>query len=550
MRTILERITSYSKNRWDVVMIAFSFLFFLINSNYVAYPDEFVNLLGGQSINQGAIPYLGFFDHHLPLAWYLAAVFLKFSFGKFLLFRVLWAIFVFLCLTGVSQWIRRHHVDLYIYYLIFMVFYPVMGVYFWFHLYLADSLAILFFSMTFWMLLAQTLSKKVSFKAVLMTSFLTFCLLFSSLTFLYLAMVLYIWQIILIGWNLRKLAIFAGISALPYAIFTLFIFVTGAFKDFYFSNVVYNTNLYISIPNYTRGHFFNPLKFALTLIFNFYNDYFPLLSKIKYLDLYLPIGVLAGLGTLVLLLLLLWRFLPFGVLFFFVLSFSAPRSTVKNYNETDYQGALFLVFGLISSLIALYLIRKIRSTDVLVHDLARLVQALITVFMFFSFIFLLQNTYNKSFQRYIQKIPNVQNYSFTAQFVDTLIGNDYYWMGPFMPDHEFFVKQAKLPGKYPTLLPQFRENDHLKQTFIEQFEKNPPQIIIYQQTASIFGTPAIEFGKFFLDWMSDKYTQVEDIPGINVLRSPSDFNLKSDLYLRNSSRDQLLQKLRLEGYIE
>ncbi len=550
MKKLVDQAIIFLRTRWDTVLYALSFILFWVNSNYVAYPDEFVNILGGQFINQGRAPYIGFFDHHLPLAWYLAAIFLKISFGSFILFRKYWMIFVFLCLVGVGRWIKRHHSDLYPFYLIFVLFYPIMGVYFWFHLYIADSLAILFFSLTFWLLLAQTLTRKVSYEVTLLASFLTFCLIFSSLTYLYLAFILYVWEAVLVGWNIRKLVKFFAVAVIPYIVFGLSIVFTGAIKDFYFSNFTYNTQLYIDIPNYTRGHFFNPLKFGMTIMFNFYNNYLPLLSKIKHMDLYLPIGTLAASGSLALLVLLLWRFPIFGVLYFFVLSFSAPRSDISNYHETDYQGALFLVFGLISSLIALYLIRKIRSSEFIVHDMARLAQAVIAIFMFFSFVFLFENTYSKFFQRYIQKIPNAPNHSFTGQFVDMLVGDDYYWMGPYMPDQEFFVKRAKLPGKYPTLLPQFRENDHLKQTFLEQFEKNPPKIIVFQQTASIFNTPAVEFGKFFLDWMSDKYTQVEDIKGITVVRSPSEFNLRTDLYLRNDQKEALLQKLHQEGYVQ
>ena len=547
-------INFISKNKIlaiEILLFAFIFLLFKINSNYLSYPDEFVNLLGGLSINRGGIPYKSFFDHHLPFAWYFAAILLRLSFNSYTLFRIIWATTTFLILLSIGLWIRKKYKDFYYYYLGFFVLYPLLGVYFWFHLYLADSLAILFFSCIFWILLVQTLSKKVSFRAIIISSLLSFCFVFSSMTFIYLAAAFYIWQLYLIGLNGKKLLLFIIISGLPYVLYFIYLMLTGSLHDFYFSNFVYNTTLYISIPNYVKGRLFNPIKFALTLIYNFYGNYLPLLSKIRFFDLYLPVGVLAGIGSLSLLLLLFSKDIFVGLFFFLILSFSAPRSNIQNYAETDYQGALFIVLGVISSIVVLYLLKKLKTNDLLIHDLRRLTQVVITIFIFFTFIFLLKNSYDKYFQIYTQKMPHIYNIAPVAEFIDqTLSDNDYYWVGPYEPQEEFFVKTAKLPGKYPTLLPQFRENDYLKTVFIGQFETNPPAIIIFRHEASIFMTPALEFGKFFTDWMSDKYISIENVKGVKVIKSPTGFNLRTDLYLQNSKRTELLQKLKTLGYIE
>ena len=234
-----------------------------------------------------------------------------------------------------------------------------------------------------------------------------------------------------------------------------------------------------------------------------------------------------------------------------LLSFSAPRSNIQNYKETDYQSGLFIVLGTISSIVVLYLLRRLKTQEMLVDDLKRVGQLIITVFLFFTFIFLLKNSYDKYFQIYTQQMPHIYDLSYTAEFVDQLVDkNDYYWIGPYEPEEEFFVKKAKLPGKYPTLLPQFREDEYLKSSFINQFENNKPAIVIYRHEASVFGTPALEFGKFFTNWMSDKYTSIENIKGIKDLKSPTGFNLRTDLYLLNSRKSELLEKLKLNGFLE
>ncbi len=551
MKKLFDLLHKYKFLLPEILLFIAIFVIFKVNSNYLSYPDEFVNLLGGLSINKGGIPYKDFFDHHLPLAWYLAAVLLKISFNSYTYFRFFWMLVNFSTLLFVGLWIRKNHNSFYRFYLGFFLLYPLMGVYFWFHLYLADSLAVLFFSSIFWLLLVQTLDKKISCKTMFVTSLLSFCLMFSSLTFLYLVAIFYLWQLYLVIVHKKNWLMFIGVCAAPYLLYFLYLLLSGSLYDFYFSNFVYNTKLYIAIPNYVKGRFFNPIKFGLALIYNFYDSYLPLLSKIKFFDLYLPIGVLAGLGSLSLLVLLLAKDFVIGILYFFLLSFSAPRSNISNYAETDYQQSLFIVFGVISAIAAIYLLKKLKTQDLMINDLRRVVQLALFIFVFFTFIFLANNTYGKFFQVYTQKMPHIYNYSYNAQFIDQILDrNDFYWYGPYEPQEEFFVKYAKLPGKYPTLLPQFREDEYLKNSFIEQFEKNKPAIIIFKHEASIFMTPALEFGKFFTDWMDNKYTSIENIKGVNVLKSPSGFNLRTDLYLLNSRKTELLEKLKLNRFIE
>ena len=73
---------------------------------------------------------------------------------------------------------------------------------------------------------------------------------------------------------------------------------------------------------------------------------------------------------------------------------------------------------------------------------------------------------------------------------------------------------------------------------------------MYKHEASIFGTPAMEFGKFFTDWMEGKYISIENIKGATVLKSPETFTMKSDIYLLKSEKDILMKKMSEKGYVE
>ncbi len=535
-----------------IYLYVVSFIFFYVNSSYVSYPDEFVNIMAGKRMLQGQIPYSGIFDHHMPGAWLLSAVLQLFSFNSFVLFRFWWAMFAFALLLLLVLWIRKNYKEFYPYAVFFSILYPLMGVYFWFHLFLADSIAALLFAVIFWILIVQTLTKRFSYKATVVASLLTFSLVFTSLTYVYMCGALYLWQLYLLFSNKftwKRFFVYAGISVLPGILFLLFLLISQSFADFYKANVVYNTELYVNIPNFEKGRIFNPIKFALTLIYNFLGTYIPLLSQIKYFDIYFPMGTVAGLSTLVLLIIMGYRNVLLGVIYFLILTLSTPRSDVSKLSETDYQMTMFLVLGAVSSLVVLYVIRTTKIQDQLLVDLKRVVGVIISIFLVFCTVFLLNNTYSKYYQRYTQKMPSINDLSYTGSFVNDVIGkDDYYWVGPYHPEDVFFVEKGRLPGKYFFMMPQFGEHDYFRNDFISQFETNKPTIIMFRHEDSIFMTPADKFGKFLLDWMDKKYSRLNE-EEVELLKSPSSFNIRTDFYILNEDKEEVLQRMKDTGYI-
>ncbi len=529
------------------------FLLFIINAGYVSYPDEFVNLLGGQSINKGLIPYKDFFDHHMPGAWYLSSIIMLFTSKSYVAFRYVYSILTFVSFLILGIWIKNNHKDIFKPYLGFFLFYPIMGVFFWFHLFLADSLGILFFSLIFWLLFITSYEKKYSFKLINLISLLNFVLIFSSMTYVYIGIFFYLWigYLVLKNKSFKELTKIIGFSLIPYIIYGVYLLITGSISGFIYSNFTYNTKLYIDIPNYTKGAHFNPIKFAMTIIFNFWETYLPLLTRIKHLDLFMPIGTLCGLSTITLLTYLIFKNFPIAIFYFLILSFSAPRSNFNSFSETNYQISVFLGLGIISTFINIYLFSKEKFENKLIDDLKRITSFIILIFTFFSFLFLIYNTYSKYYQRYTQKMPGIYNIHYSADFINEILNEkDYYFIGPYEPQEIFYVNNRFLPGKFVSLLPGFRNDKNTKKDFLLGFEKNSPKIIIYKKDASIFMTPSIEFGKFFLDWTKNKYIPLEEIKDIKVIKSPSTFNLKTDLLIRKENLIEILKILKEKKYIE
>ncbi len=534
--------------------IAATFIFFVIGARYVDYPDEYVNVLAGQRILDGALPYRDYWDHHLPGAWYIASAILVFAGKSFALFRLIYALVVFASFAALAKWMYRRSREIFPYYLAFMTLYPLAGLYFWFHLYLADSLAIWFFSLSFWILFVLTHESKQTLRSLALTSVLVFLMIFCSTSYLYMGLGLYGWICYLafrISSGRKRISAglkLIGAFAAPYLVWAAYLALTGTLDDMYFANFVYNTKYYISINNFDRSGGFNPIKFPLVLAANFYEGYLPLLSKIKHFDLYLPIHTMAALGTLTLLILLLQRSLILGAFFLVIMTFSAPRSDIQVYKETDYQVSMFLIVGAASAMMALYLLRTIERRD-LSDDLKRATRFVLGVFALFTLVFLLVNAYSKAHQMYIQKLPMIANRGFIAESINEILEpGQTSFIGPYEPQ-EFFYLNTRFAGRHPSLLPQFREGDELRASFLADIERQNPALVVYRQEASVFGTPSLEFGAFFLEWMQSRYTRLEKVPGIEVLRNPTNANLRSDLYLRNDIKENLLQTMQAKGFI-
>lgn len=553
MRHITHYISGLAKKlNWEALLFAVVLLVLLTNTKYVMYPDEFVNMLGGKFILMGKIPYKDFFDHHLPFAWYLAAFLELFSFGSYVVFRFWWAVFIFLTLLGTALYIRKTKSTAYPYYLFYLFLYPFITVYYWTHLFLSDSLAFLFFSVLFWVLLVETFQKHTRDRVIYILTVINFILIFSSLTFIYIAGFFYLWMLYLFirgKWDWKRVFKLIGISLVPFVIYGLYLLVTNSWKEFYIANVVYNTTLYIDIPNYTKGHLFNPIKFGLTIIFNFYEKYIPLLVRIKEFNLYFPVDLTLALGSFILLLFLFLEDKIVFVLFFLILSFSAPRSNIMRMGETDYQSGLFIALGFCSTLAVLWRYKHIELKDEILGLFKKVLVILLLFYLVFGSLFLIKNTYDKYYQRYTQKMPGIYDVAYSASFINSIVDkNDYYWIGPYEPNEEYFVK-AKLPGKFPSLLPQFREDRYFSNQFLAQFENHPPKIIVYKHEASIFMTPAMEFGAFFVGWMKGKYTSIENLKQVQSANGPTSFNIRTDLYIRNENVPEILDRLRSSGNI-
>jgi hypothetical protein len=180
-------------NRLTIVLLCISAFIFFLNSTYVAYPDEFINILGGRAIVLGKLPYRDFFDHHMPFAWYLASSILLFTKQNYILFRIGWGVIQAVGVVLLGLLIARKYPKFSLIYALWAVLYATAAMYFWLHLFLGDSLAVWFFSGAFWMLLLDTTYPTHARIVRYGITCLVTLMIFSSLSYLYIGMIMYAW---------------------------------------------------------------------------------------------------------------------------------------------------------------------------------------------------------------------------------------------------------------------------------------------------------------------------------------------------------------------
>ena len=96
----MEKVKQYwlhfirEKHYFAVLFVLVMLAIFLINSVHESYPDEFDNILGGWYILHGRLIYTGFFTHHGPIAYFIAALVEIFSGRSFVRFRLVYAVFL------------------------------------------------------------------------------------------------------------------------------------------------------------------------------------------------------------------------------------------------------------------------------------------------------------------------------------------------------------------------------------------------------------------------------------------------------------------------
>lgn len=566
------RLSSYLRTYvWHVLLIIFVVFTFLVNTLHEAYPDEFDNILGGWYIIHGRLPYSGFFTHHGPIPYFIAAFITLFTGQSFVRFRILYAFFLLVTLLVTYFFLKKSlGKNLVGFFPFFVALLGIAGTYYWTHMLLADNIAALCFLPLYIVILTKALFRKtVTLFDVGSVSAVSAIGLYSSLTYTYLFLIINL-SILYLYFKDRPLRrpVFRKTNmypflllALPHALFVVYLVATRGFSDYLYQNVTFNAKYYIyNYPRPFESAFINPVRYGVLIANQFFINFYTLLIGVKTFDFVFPLNMTLALGNTGLFLYLLFqREYKLATFVLLVLVFTSVRSNPLNSQETDYQSAVynFIAFFNIFFLLAeLY-----KSINGNIQPAKKVVFGglllLVGVYSFFALFHLVLKFNHKTVGKYMGTAPLIYDRPRLAPVVNTLVGrHEYAWIGPFEFE-ELFYMNAKIPSRYHILVYGVGRSDRIRQEMISDFTKNKPIVIMFDREFSYLGRRTKTYSPHFLDLLNEHYvTLLQYREEKTVYRSVipihigEKLDLEGKMYIRKDKVKEVLKKLLEANYVK
>lgn len=567
MTSFLSKIFSFLRHSWPAVLF-FSIVWgiLLVNSVHNSYPDEFDNILGGWLALKGTLPYSGYFAHHMPLGYLLAAIIEILSGQSFVRFRILTSVFYLIILWFSMLFLRKQlgesRSNFFYGYIIVLV---IASTYFWGHMFLADCLSAYFIIPAFGLLFLKLFhGERLTKKDLVIISFFSAAALLTSTTYMFAVAIVvgisawsYIPKVKIFSKSTIRLIVEAGlIFALPYFIFSIYLVVTGSFRDFYFDNIIYNQKYYIYNYPGKASNGINPIRYAISILNNFINNYQVLLARVTSTDFRYPYNVALAVGntSLWIYLILKKKYLA-AVASFAVLAMATVRNNPADSRATDYQSAVYFFLSFFNMTFGLStMAEEIRSgKDALVRNVSMALMLLVGFFWFFNMFFVGAELWRMTYSRYMGEMPLIYDRPQIAPIVNGIVPKDHYcWVGPFEFEENFYLN-CKLPSKYTWILPQFANSQELMKNILAEYSERKADVIVYNRNYSAF-FQGPQYNKFFIDLLEDKYMRLRDIPGFEKYKfrnSPTqNFNFEDDFNFRKDIATKLAKALLDQGRLE
>ena len=556
---MVKQLISRLRSLWNLqTLIYLVFLFlFLINTLHEQYPDEFDNILGGWYMLHGRLIYTGFFTHHNPVAYFIAAAIELFSGRNFVIFRFLYSVVLFGYLAWTYAYFRsRFGKQLMTFYLVFIALIGLSATYFWGHMLLADNIAAYCLVPVFGLLTLLTLEKKsLERKDIAFISILTALATLSALTYVYLALTIYGYTLYYSYRTSRYTHLFSLLLsfALPYLVFMLYLLLTGSLFAWFTQAIIFNGKYYAyNYPGIGQGQFVNPLKYLVIILYNFSTNFYFLLKQVKDFNFNYPVNITLAIADIALLsyLVVKKRFTLAGVLFL-VLAFANVRSNPLTSGERDYQAAVYIVtslFALSFSLPAIYRLLK-DELEKPQRMLMSIVFFFLVLYGFFGITFFIHYFNDRAYLKFMNLEPKISNHHVGISSIINAAAtkNDYMWIGPFAFE-ELLYTNGKLPSRYHILLPEFAEDTTIKDEMMHDFEMHKPIVIYFDEGVGIRGHLPYIYAPFFINFLHKNYMTLYGYhDGKIIYRSVDPITIDKDVeakfFILKSQKDIVIKRL-------
>jgi hypothetical protein len=133
-----------------------------------------------------------------------------------------------------------------------------------------------------------------------------------------------------------------------------------------------------------------------------------------------------------------------------------------------------------------------------------------------------------------------------APIINEILGpNDYVWIGPLDFKDYLYVK-AKVASRYQFLIPAMGRSDKIKADMLNDFEKNKPELIFFDENYSVLGSNPQQYAPFFVSYVKEKYVTLMEYNNneyIPVIPVSSAVDLDAKMYIRKDDINQIIAKL-------
>ena len=569
----MEKVKQYwlrfirEKHYFTVLFVLVMLAIFLINSVHESYPDEFDNILGGWYILHGRLIYTGFFTHHGPIAYFIAALVEIFSGRSFVRFRLVYAVFLlayflwtYLFLNKRVGTIKSRP------YLYFIPVIAITATYFWGHMLLADTISGFFLTPVYVLMLLKIFYKEnVIKKDFIFISVLTALAWLSSLTYTYLILLIAFCSL---GYYIfyqtdrpkrKDILHVIGIFLAPYVVFVLYLLVTGSLSDYIYQAIIFNEKYYIyNYPRPVGSTHINPVRYAIVIAHSVLGEFFSLAIQIKSLNFNFPYNITLILANLVLLIyLFIKRNYYFAIFLALFLIYANARSDPLTSQETDYQSAVYMMFSLFNICFVLPKLYKELNETVLLGKRIIFIACfvLMTAYSLFTALYLFNLWMNKAYTKYMGTEPLIYDRPIVAPVINAVVSpGDYMWIGPFAFEDLFF-SNGNIPSKYQILIPDMGEAPDIQQQMLADFQAHKPKIIYFDREFYVLGKDPDEYGQFFINFLNINYitlynykngnTKYVSIPPVTL-----QLDLEKKLYIDKDDKQEVIKKLEQANYIK
>lgn len=553
-------------NKLTAVLLAAFLCLALINAIHETFPDEYDNILGGYYINRGILPNTGFFTHHNIGAYFLASINTIFTQQSFVLFRLLFALEIWVAIVLTYYLFRRNFGAAKSGFYLFYAAVLLLGsTYWWGEMFLSETLVSYFLVPVYGLVVLKLFyGRGWRLKELITVSVLLFLSFSVSLTYIYIFAIIYPLIFGLYVWGLKKrfdirrIALAGMVLALPYVIFAIYLLVTNSYKEFYYQQYYYNFNYYIyNFPDVGGIRSTNPIRYAASTAYQTLNGFYGLLIQVKDLNLEYPFNAALALANVlaVIYLAIKRKFLLIAVVFS-VIVFANTRSEPLNIKETDFHATVYIALTLFNlSWISFEAVRDLNKRSLSYFSTIILTVVMIVVWLYASFaVMLLGHKFaEKTYTKYMGQQPLIYDRPEVAPILNKITTkNDYVWVGPFA-FHELLYVNAKSPSKYHWFLPQSEAFPRFKEGLVKDLDIRRPKVIVFEKGYTAFGKRAEEWNYPITDFLSKNYFSFEQLSTLGyVSKAPKaeHFDFTQTYYFDNNRREEIIGDLVKNGFIE